>query len=77
MIDEWTEDQDSRFHDLAAKEALEEITPDELEELEELAGLRRELVCPRSPDEIEKDARQHEYIQELIGKFDRLITQLD
>src|SRR5438128_1953881 len=50
--DEWTENDQKRFKELAVAEAVGELSEDEVFELESLSQFRRTMHEPRSGDEV-------------------------
>jgi hypothetical protein len=63
---EWTRVLQHRFNELAVKEALEEISPREAQELEHLTSMRRSYQKPRSADEVLWEYEQRQLTQQLL-----------
>jgi hypothetical protein len=63
---EWTKALQTQFKELAVKEALEEISPKEAHELEQLTLMRRSYQKPRSADEVLWEYDQRQLTQQLL-----------
>jgi hypothetical protein len=63
---EWTKAMAKRFRELAKKEALGTIPPEELQELERLTRDRRNLEYPRPTDEVLWEVRQRRVTGNLV-----------
>jgi hypothetical protein len=63
---EWTKTMAKRFRELAKKEALSTIAPEELRELERLTRDRRNLEYPRPADEVLWELRQRRVTGNLV-----------
>ena len=65
-VDRWSAEHNARFKELARREALEELSIEELAELERLTNLRRFEKYPRSADEILWQRRQQKLTRGLV-----------
>lgn len=73
----WTEGQDRRFHELAIKEALEElVSPEEGEELESLTRARRMCQHPLSGEEVLREYKLQQLTQAVIEGLQKYVQFL-
>jgi hypothetical protein len=63
---EWTGALQTRFKELAVREALEETSTEEAHELEQLTLMRRSYQKPRSADEVLWEYEQRQLTQQLL-----------
>jgi len=62
----WKKIHERRFRELGRREALGTIAADESLELEDLAQARRDLVFPRSADQIIAEIRRRDAVAKLV-----------
>ena len=65
----WSAEKNLRFKELARNEALQELSIEELAELESLTRLRRFEKYPRSAEEILWQRRQQDITRALVQKL--------
>src|SRR5437870_9073679 len=70
---EWNTRSVARFKDLVEKEALGTATPEELEQLERLSGLRRHGVIPRTGEEVLREYEQGQLVRDLLRSLTRYV----
>jgi hypothetical protein len=66
VVEGWTAQKNLRFKELSRKEALEDLSIEELSELNSLTRLRRFKKFPRSADEILWQRRQQKLTRGLL-----------
>lgn len=70
---EWTKPMAKRFRELARKEALGMIAPDEAGELERLTRDRRNLEFPRPADEVLWEINQRQVTANLVQALSKYV----
>jgi hypothetical protein len=65
-VEEWTMALQKQFKKLAVKEALEKISRQEADRLEQLTSMRRAYQSPRSADEVLWEYEQRQLTQQLL-----------
>jgi hypothetical protein len=73
LLDKWSEAEQIRFRELAIEEAVGELPPEELVELEQLTALRRAFEHPRSGDEILWEFEQRRRTRDLLQTLRRYV----
>lgn len=71
---EWTPEHEKKFLDLAGREAIGTLTPEDSSELERLSQLRRGLKNPRRGEELVWEYEQRELTRDLISALSRYVT---
>ena len=70
---EWTEQLQKQFKMLAIKEALEEISPEEASQLEQLTLMRRSYQNPRTADEVLWEYEQRQVTEHLLETLQKYV----
>jgi hypothetical protein len=70
---EWNTKSAARFKDLVEKEALGTAMPEEIAQLESLAGLRRRAVIPRTGEEVLREYEQGQLVRDLLRSLTRYV----
>jgi len=71
LPESWSKRLDRRLHDLAIKEAVEEISEAELLELDQLQDLRRRTQYRPSPEEVLAEIRAEQIYDDLVAFFEK------
>jgi hypothetical protein len=70
---EWTEELQKQFKGLAIKEALEEISSEEANQLEQLTVMRRSYQNPRTADEVLWEYEQRQVTEHLLETLQKYV----
>ena len=71
---EWTSAHETKFLDLAGREATRQLSPEDSVELERLSQMRRGLKNPRRGEELLWEYEQRELTRDLISALSRYVT---
>ena len=71
---EWTSAHEKRFLQLAGREAADQLTPEDRNELGRLSQLRRGLKNPRRGEELLWEYEQRQLTRDLISALNRYVV---